>query len=128
MINIDAHTNYKMLRMANATIIDTTRQANTPSIHPSIHQRIPTGGAESYEDLEGRGQRIRQILDSSDSFNSDTPLKVSNRGEGSGDKRGGGAFPSSASQEGNVMVAFTLKEVDIFLFSFCFRQMGESVR
>lgn len=74
-------------------------------------KRTPTGGAESYEDLEGRGLRIRQILDSSDSFNSDTPLKASNRGEGSGDKRGGGAYPSSASQEGNVMVAFTLKEV-----------------
>ncbi|CAN0343330.1 unnamed protein product, partial [Pylaiella littoralis] len=40
--------------------------------------RVSSGedGAESYEELESRGQRIRQILDSTDSFNSDTPTKA----------------------------------------------------
>lgn len=70
-------------------------------------------GAESYEELESRGQRIRQILDSTDSFHSDTPTSALNRGEAGGGRKGigGGAFSSAISQEGRVMVAFTLKEV-----------------
>jgi len=72
-------------------------------------------GTESYEELESRGQRIRQILDSTDSFHSDTPSKALHRGEGGGGWRGngGGAFSSAVSQEGRVMVAFTLKEVRV---------------
>lgn len=73
-------------------------------------------GAESYEELEGRCKRIREILDTSDSFKSDTPTNSSGGGEGGIPGRrgggGGGMFSSSsASQEGKVFVAFTLKEV-----------------
>lgn len=74
----------------------------------------PLSGAESYEELESRGQRIRQILDSTDSFHSDTPTNALQRGEGGGGWRGGGGDTlSSVSQEGRVMVAFTLKEVRV---------------
>eukprot|EP00903_Cladosiphon_okamuranus_P008645 g8289.t1 len=69
-------------------------------------------GAESYEELESRGQCIRQILESTDSFRSDTPTNALQKGEAGGGLRGGGGDAlSSVSQEGRVMVAFTLKEV-----------------
>ncbi|CAM9859485.1 unnamed protein product [Ectocarpus sp. 12 AP-2014] len=84
--------------------------------HIDAQRRRASGGnigAESYEELESRGQRIRQILDGTESFHSDTPIKAANRGEGGrrGNSGGGGAFSSAVSQEGRVMVAFTLKEV-----------------
>lgn len=79
-----------------------------------IHRHYVCSGAESYEELESRGQRIRQILDSTDSFQSDTPTNALHKGEAGGGWRGGGGDAlSSVSQEGRVMVAFTLKEVGV---------------
>lgn len=76
-------------------------------------------GAESYEELESRGQRIRQILNSTDSFHSDTPTNAVHGGDGGGGWKGGsgGHFSSAVSQEGRVMVAFTLKEVRMVIES-----------
>lgn len=98
------------------------RARNNHSIHHNhCHHRRRREGAESYEELESRGQRIRQILDSTDSFHSDTPTNAVHGGDGGGGWRGGGGgggqFSSTVSQEGRVMVAFTLKEVRIHLFT-----------
>lgn len=78
---------------------------------PPTYDDQTASGAESYEELESRGQRIRHILESTDSFHSDTPTNAANRGEGGRrGSGGGGTFSSAVSQEGRVMVAFTLKE------------------
>lgn len=70
-------------------------------------------GAESYEELEARSQKIRQILSKSDSFRSDTPMNVFHGGDRAMFRMPGrvGAFLTPDAHESGIMVAFKLKEV-----------------